>query len=103
MNDSDERPLALAREDLYKRTWSKPMSELAKDFGISDIGLAKRCKRLNFPPPGRGYCERGDAGQSPYKPNLPKREAQWHDHAALTVPPQRGPRDYGYTIATNPS
>jgi len=36
MNDSDERPLALAREDLYKRTWSKPMSELAKDFGISE-------------------------------------------------------------------
>jgi hypothetical protein len=30
-------PLTLSREDLYELAWSKPMSELSKDFGISDV------------------------------------------------------------------
>lgn len=52
MIDDDEKPLTLTREDLYELAWSKPISELAKDFGISDVGLAKRCKRLGIPTPG---------------------------------------------------
>lgn len=44
-NDKETR-LTLSREDLYELAWSKPISELAKDFGISDVGLAKRCRRL---------------------------------------------------------
>ena len=31
-----EPPLNLSREDLYELVWSKPMAELAKDFGLSD-------------------------------------------------------------------
>ena len=30
-------PLTLSREDLYELAWSKPMSELSKDFGISGV------------------------------------------------------------------
>lgn len=87
MVDDDNKPMTLSREDLYELAWSKPISELAKDFGISDVGLAKRCKRLSVPVPGRGYWARVDAGQTPYRPTLPKREAQWHDESALTVAP----------------
>jgi hypothetical protein len=29
----DEQPMRLSREDLYEVVWSKPMMELAKDFG----------------------------------------------------------------------
>ena len=47
--DDDEKPLTLSREDLYELAWSKPISTLAKDFGISDVALAKRCKRLCIP------------------------------------------------------
>ena len=61
------------------------MLELAKDFGISDVALAKRCRRLAIPVPGRGYWARVDAGQQPYRPKLPKREPQWGDEHALTV------------------
>src|ERR1700733_7552691 len=85
MHDDDD--LVLSREDLYELVWSKPMAELAKDFGISDVGLAKRCRRLGIPVPGRGYWARVDAGQKPYRPQLPKREAQWQDQSALTVAP----------------
>jgi hypothetical protein len=87
MSDTDDAPLTLSREDLYELVWSKPMSDLAQDFGISDVGLAKRCRRLKVPTPGRGYWARIDAGQKPYQPSLPKREPQVLDYSALTVAP----------------
>jgi hypothetical protein len=82
-------PLILSREDLYELAWSKPMSELAKDFGISDVALAKRCRRLGIPVPGRGYWARVDSGQTPYRPKLPQREPQWYDPSALSVAPSQ--------------
>lgn len=85
MADDEEVARTLSREDLYELVWSKPMLELAKDFGISDVALAKRCRRLAIPVPGRGYWARVDAGQKPYRPKLPKREPQWRDQQALTV------------------
>jgi hypothetical protein len=33
-------PLTLSREDLFELVWSKPMTELAQDFGLSDVALA---------------------------------------------------------------
>lgn len=87
MPDEDSKPMTLTREDLYELVWSKPVTDLAKDFGISDVALAKRCRRLGIPLPGRGYWARLDAGQKPYRPKLPNRKPQWHDQSALTVGP----------------
>jgi hypothetical protein len=52
----------VTREELYDRVWSTPMIQLAAEFGISDVGLAKICKRLNVPVPHRGYWARIKAG-----------------------------------------
>lgn len=49
INSNSQRPLTLSREDLYELVWSKPMQELAKDFGISDVALAKRMGAPNRP------------------------------------------------------
>ena len=54
MNEDEETPLTMSREALYELAWPKPMRELAKDFGISDVALAKRFRRLATPVPGRG-------------------------------------------------
>lgn len=81
----DDEPVTLSREDLYELVWSKPMSELAKDFRISDVALAKRCKRLGIPVPGRGYWARVDAGQQPYRPKLAEKDPEWSDQGALTI------------------
>jgi hypothetical protein len=91
MEDNKQPPLTLSREDLYELAWSKPMSELAKDFAISDVALAKRCKKLGIPVPGRGYWARLDAGQTPYRPKLPKRAPEWNDQNALTIAPTAEP------------
>jgi hypothetical protein len=89
MSDDGEKPMTLSREDLYELVWSKPMRELAKDFNISDVALAKRSRGLGIPVPGRGYWARLDAGQAPHRPKLPKREPEWGDHQALTVAQHR--------------
>ncbi len=49
------------REELYDQVWATPMSELAKSHGISDVALAKICKKLGVPRPGRGYWARKSA------------------------------------------
>ena len=87
MTEDENTPITLSREVLYELVWSKPMVELAKDFDISDVALAKRCRRLGIPVPGRGYWARVDAGQQPYRSKLPKRETERSDHGALTVAP----------------
>lgn len=78
-----EPALNLSREDLYELVWSKPMVELAADLGLSDVALAKRCRKLRVPVPGRGYWARVAAGQEPRRPKLAKREDQVGDAQAL--------------------
>ena len=63
--------ITLSRTALYELVWTKPVSELAKEFGISDVALAKRCRAINIPLPPRGYWARVAAGQKPRRPALP--------------------------------
>lgn len=50
--------IRIEREVLFKQVWSKSMFQLAKDYGISDVGLRKICKRLVVPTPPQGYWAR---------------------------------------------
>jgi len=64
--------IKLTREQLYDRVWTTPLSQLAQEFGITDVAIKKTCKRLNVPTPARGYWAKLAAGQQPRKPPLPK-------------------------------
>jgi hypothetical protein len=74
-NSEDPQPdgasRRITREELYERVWSQPMVKVAKDFGISDRGLAKTCKRLEVPVPPRGYWAKLQAGKRVSKIPLP--------------------------------
>ena len=50
------------RETLYEQVWSTPMIQLAKEYRLSDRGLAKVCERLQVPVRGRGYWDEEAAG-----------------------------------------
>lgn len=50
-----DETIRLNREELYEQVWSMPMTKLARQYEISDVGLAKICKKLEIPVPGRGY------------------------------------------------
>ena len=63
--------MCLKRDELYEQVWSQPMIELAKQYGLSDVGLAKICRKLKIPLPGRGYWAKHKAGRIPPRPSLP--------------------------------
>lgn len=60
-------PTQLTRQELYELVWSEPMRTLAKRYGISDVGLAKACRRHRIPRPHRGYWQQKEHG----KPGTP--------------------------------
>lgn len=63
--------IVLHREKLYQEVWKTPVRQLAKKYGMSDVGLAKVCKRMNIPLPPRGYWAKHAYGHSPDKQSLP--------------------------------
>src|SRR5438874_1867885 len=42
------------RQELYEQVWSQPVAKIAPSYGIS-VALAKICRKLKVPLPGRGY------------------------------------------------
>ena len=61
----------LTRQELYNLAWSKPMSQLATDFEISDVGLKKICKAAYIPTPTLGYWSKLKNGKKVSKSPLP--------------------------------
>jgi hypothetical protein len=47
------------------------MQRLANELSMSDVGLAKLCRRHEIPVPGRGYWRRLQTGHEPKRPSLP--------------------------------
>jgi site-specific recombinase XerD len=59
------------RESLHEIVWTAPVMEVAKRLGVSDVGLAKLCRRAAIPTPTRGYWARVESGQSVGRAPLP--------------------------------
>jgi integrase len=59
------------RETLYELVWTAPVMEVARRLGVSDVAVAKLCRRANIPVPGRGYWARVEAGQQIPRTPLP--------------------------------
>ena len=68
----NKREVNMTREQLYASVWTKPTTHLAQEFGISDVALAKICRKLDVPKPPPGYWRAVEFGQHPPKPPLPK-------------------------------
>ncbi|CAG1064751.1 hypothetical protein BAC1_00316 [uncultured bacterium] len=63
--------IQLTRKELYEQVWSEPMIKLSKRYGLSDVGLRKRCKKLNIPVPALGYWRKKEVGKAEPPPPLP--------------------------------
>lgn len=61
----------LTRKQLYEKVWSTPMTAISKEYGLSDVGMAKLCKRHDIPRPPSGYWAKVEHGQKPSKVKLP--------------------------------
>lgn len=73
-------PITLHRDALSREVWETPMHQLAKRYDISDVGLAKICRKMDIPTPPRGYWAKHVNGQpvekAPLPPLLENRHAQ---------------------------
>lgn len=88
MADSKKKH-AIARADLYKRVWSTPMRTLAKEFGISDVGLRKICKRHDIPVPAAGHWMKMQFGKKVRRIPLPPRKADQDEQIRITETPAK--------------
>jgi len=71
--------ITITREQLYNKVWSLPTITIAKEFGISDVAVAKICKKLDVPKPKLGYWAKKQHGKRvrqtplpPLKPGTPE-------------------------------
>ncbi len=46
------------KEELEKLVWEIPTVKLSEQLGVSDVAIAKRCKKLGIAKPERGYWEK---------------------------------------------
>jgi hypothetical protein len=60
------------RETLYKEVWERPVTEVAKKYGVSDVAIHKICKSLDVPTPPNGYWAKVYAGKPVNQIPLPK-------------------------------
>jgi len=65
-------PVIFTREQLYELVWSKPISKIGPEFEVSDVAIAKICRKLDVPRPPRGYWAKLAHGKSVRKTPLPK-------------------------------
>lgn len=58
----------------FDEIWGKPATQVAKEYGISDVGLGKVCRQLNIPKPEPGYWRRKELGLKVRRAPLPAME-----------------------------
>jgi N-acyl-D-aspartate/D-glutamate deacylase len=71
------------RQELFDLVWSAPTRAVAKQLGISDVGLAKAGRRADLLLPPRGYWAKLAAGKPVRKPQLPTRGPGMSDRIVL--------------------
>ena len=57
-----------SRVELYELVWVKPMTHLAKELGLSDVGLRKICVKFGISLPPRGHWSRLQFGKQDPRP-----------------------------------
>ncbi len=81
--------IQIDRDELYERVWSEPVTVVAARLGLSDVGLAKICKKLNVPRPSRGYREKKKHSRAAPRPPLPSLKDG--DKPTITIAKQEKP------------
>lgn len=68
-------PTKLTRQQIYSLVWAQPTRSVAASLGVSDVALAKTCKKADIPIPPRGYWARKPEDQRllkmPLRPRFP--------------------------------
>ena len=82
-----DNQIRISREELYEKVWTLPLRKLAPEFGLSDVGLAKLCKRHSIALPGLGYWTRVQFGKGPKRTLLPPLEKTIKNQIEIVIQP----------------
>lgn len=77
------------RNELYERVWKLPVSKLAAKYNLSDVGLAKICKKLNVPRPPRDYWTKLQFGKNVTRTSLPASDPNKPDVYEICIMPEK--------------
>lgn len=64
-------PFRILRSELYALVWTKPVTKVAAEIGVSDVAVAKSCRAVGIPLPPRGSWARRQHGHAVRQPRLP--------------------------------
>lgn len=77
------------RSELYEQVWAEPLRKLAPRYGVSDVALAKMCRRLGIPLPGVGHWTKIACGHEIEPPPLPPATADQPEEVVVEPPAER--------------
>jgi hypothetical protein len=88
--------VTFTREQLYELVWQQAVQRVAAQHGLSDVGLAKACRRHKIPVPGRGYWAKREHGHQVARPPLPVPPpllakvtfTRWQEEPTPPLPPE---------------
>lgn len=83
MTAPSEGPITVSRTQLYREVWAEPVRTVAERYHVSDVALAKACRRHGIPIPGRGYWAKVRAGYTPQRAPLPRLKAGEQDEITI--------------------
>ena len=81
----------ISREQLYEEVWAEPITKVAGRYGVSDVAVAKWCRKLNVPRPGRGYWAQKSAGRRVKPWPLPEAATAQETYVNRPKPSERRP------------
>ena len=71
------------RKELYDLVWEEPRTKLAKRIGLSDVAIAKACRKAGIPMPPLGYWAKKRTGKRVLQRPLPPRDPGVDDEIKL--------------------
>jgi hypothetical protein len=89
------KQIEFTREVLYKMVWERPVLIIAKEIGVSDVAVAKACRKAGIPLPKRGHWAVVKSGRAVTTLPLPAPKPDQQDSVCFTVlenPPPKPPK-----------
>jgi hypothetical protein len=75
------------RQELYDLAWSQPLTKVARNLGVSDVAVAKACRRAGIPVPGLRHWAKVQHGKKVDRAPLPPQKPGKSDIVTITPQP----------------
>lgn len=86
----------MLRSELYNMVWARPVTKVAQELGISDVGLSKVCARYGIPVPPRGHWAKLAGGDKSPQKRLPSPAKDFDIPLPPRSQPEPVPDDYAH-------